>query len=75
MIPTDTIDKLAQCFASLSGLGAQLTEDEWKSPTDCPGWTVQDNLSHIVALEATMAGRQPTTHRAGPVGVMVGASK
>ena len=66
MIPTDTIDKLAQCFASLSSLGAQLTEDQWKSPTDCPGWTVQDNLSHIVAFESTMTGRQATTHRAGP---------
>jgi hypothetical protein len=50
MIPTDTIDKLAACFASLSDLGSQLNETEWKSPTDCPGWTVQDNLAHLVGM-------------------------
>lgn len=66
MIPTDTIDILALCFASLSSLGAELTEEQWKSPTDCPGWTVQDNLSHIVAFESTMAGRPATSHRAEP---------
>ena len=44
MIPHDTIDKLALCFASLSELGAQLTEAQWKLQSDCPGWTVQDNL-------------------------------
>ena len=48
MIPTDTIDKLALCFASLSSLGDQLTEDQWKSPTDCPGWTVRDNVAHMI---------------------------
>ncbi|MFM9036942.1 MAG: maleylpyruvate isomerase family mycothiol-dependent enzyme [Actinomycetota bacterium] len=64
MIPTDTIDKLAKCFASLSSLGAQLTEDQWKSPTDCPGWTVQDNLSHLVGIERILNGLPATPHKA-----------
>lgn len=64
MIPTDTIDKLAACFASLSELGAQLTESDWKTPTDCPGWTVQDNLSHLVGIERVLNGLPGTAHRA-----------
>lgn len=64
MIPTDTIDKLEECFRSLSDLGASLTEAEWKSPTDLPGWTVQDNLSHLVGIERMMEGLPGTAHRA-----------
>ena len=66
MIPTDTIDKLAACFASLSDLGSQLNETEWKSPTDCPGWTVQDNLAHLVGMERVLNGLPGTSHSAGP---------
>jgi len=67
MIPADTIDKLADCFASLSELGSQLTEAQWKLPTDCPGWSVQDNLSHIVAYENAESGGARTTHQAPKV--------
>ena len=64
MIPHDTIDKLALCFASLSELGAQLTEAQWKLQSDCPGWSVQDNLSHIVAYESAESGGSRTSHQA-----------
>lgn len=64
MIPTDTIDKLEICFRSLSELGAQLTESDWKAATDLPGWSVQDNLSHLVGIERIMHGLAGTTHRA-----------
>lgn len=67
MIPHDTIDALAACFATLSELGSHLSEDQWKSPTDLPGWTVQDNLSHLVAIERTLEGLPGTTHRAPSV--------
>lgn len=66
MIPTDTIDKLAECFEALSALGAQLTEADWKTATDCPGWTVQDNLSHLVGIERVLQGLPGTTHQSGP---------
>ena len=64
MIPHETINKLELCFNSLSELGAQLTESQWKLPTDCPGWSVQDNLSHIVAYENTESGGAHTSHQA-----------
>lgn len=64
MIPTDTIDKLEEIFTSLSRLGATLTESQWKTPTQLPGWTVQDNLSHMVGTERSMEGLPSTPHRA-----------
>ena len=68
MIPTATIDALAECFAALSALGASLTETQWKTATDLPGWTVQDNLSHLVAIERSLHGLARTEHRATELG-------
>jgi uncharacterized protein (TIGR03083 family) len=63
MIPTGTIDVLEQCWRSLSALGSSLTEAEWKTATDLPGWSVQDNLSHLVGIERMMQGFAATEHR------------
>ncbi len=64
MIPTETISVLEECFLALSTLGASLTEAEWKLPTDLPGWSVQDNLSHLIGIERMMHGHAGTEHRA-----------
>ena len=64
-IPTDTIDKLARIWASVSELGAGLTEEEWKAPTELPGWTVQDNLAHLIGTERMLEGLPATEHRSG----------
>lgn len=66
MIPTDTIDKLASVWSSLSELGAGLTDAEWHTATDCPGWDVQDNLAHLVGIERMLQSLPPTDHRAAP---------
>ena len=63
MIPTDTINTLAECFGSLSELGASFTEAEWKLHTDLPGWSVQDNVSHLIGIERMMEGFPATEHR------------
>lgn len=64
MIPTDTIDALAQCWQSISALGASLDEAAWKTSTDLPAWTVQDNLSHLIGIERMLEGLPRTEHRA-----------
>jgi uncharacterized protein (TIGR03083 family) len=69
-IPTDTIDKLAATWRATSELGATLTEAQWKTPTDLPGWTVQDNLSHLVAFERVLEGLPSTEHRAADLSVV-----
>lgn len=65
--PHDTVDKLAIEWAALADMGATLTEQQWKTPTECPGWTVQDNFSHIIGTERFLAGLGRTSHRAPEV--------
>ena len=45
-----------------------LSIDDWATPSRCPGWTVQDNLAHIIGTERMLRGEQapevefPTEH-------------
>ncbi|MEO8267141.1 MAG: maleylpyruvate isomerase family mycothiol-dependent enzyme [Ilumatobacteraceae bacterium] len=55
-IPVGSIDKLEATWRSLSELGSTLDERQWTSPTDLPGWTVQDNLAHLIGIERNMQG-------------------
>ena len=64
MIPVDTIDKLGAVFASLESFLPSLTEEQWKTPSQLPGWNVQDNLSHIIGTERALFGMPETEHRA-----------
>ena len=75
MIPTDTIDKLEAIWRSTSALGAELDERQWKLPTDLPGWTVQDNLAHMIGTERMLQGLppadalpEPGAHVKNPIG-------
>lgn len=64
MIPTDTINKLAETWLSISDFCAVLTETQWKTPTQLPNWTVQDNLSHLIAFESEFHGLPRHEHTA-----------
>lgn len=64
MIPTDTIDMLEATWASITDVCSSLTAAEWKAPTDLPGWSVQDNLAHLIGTERHLQGLPPTEHRA-----------
>ncbi len=56
-IPKDrTVAALGEVWASLEGLLAALSDEEWALPTPLPGWSVQDNVSHIVGTEAMLSG-------------------
>ena len=61
MIPNDTIDKLEAIWTSVSWLGADLDEREWKLPTDLAGWSVQDNLAHMIGTERKLQGLPAAT--------------
>ena len=56
-IPKDrTVAALGEVWASLSDLLGELSDEQWSLPTPLPGWSVQDNVSHIVGTEAMLAG-------------------
>ena len=62
-----TDDKtLVECmetvWQSIDSLCSDLTDDQWKTPTDCPGWSVQDQLSHMVGSEGSLLGRAKPDH-------------
>src|SRR5262249_51751219 len=51
------VDDLEDVWHSIAELGATLSESEWKTPSELPGWTVQDNVVHLSAVEAMSMGR------------------
>jgi len=41
--------------AAVRQLVTDLTPDQWATPTDLPGWSVQDTFAHLAHLEAVLA--------------------
>ena len=44
-------------FDSLLELGRDLTEEQWETTSELPGWSVKDNFSHIIGTELMLLGR------------------
>jgi len=53
----ELVDLLDEVWTSMEDCTSGLTEQQWRTETECPGWTVQDNLVHITALEAMSIGK------------------
>ena len=47
---------LDTCWTSIRELCADLTPTQWDTTTECPGWTVRDNVSHLIAIERKLLG-------------------
>ena len=62
MSDVELADNMALVWRSIASLCSSLTEAQWKTPTDCPGWSVQDQLSHLVGAEAGILGRPVPEH-------------
>ena len=58
-LPQDeVVSGLLAELRGLRGLVAPLTEDEWRAPTRCVGWTVFDVVAHVTGVMADItAGR------------------
>jgi len=57
-MPTDpVVDLLEQIWRSTAEACAGLSEADWDAPTDCEGWTVRDQLSHVIGTELTLEGQ------------------
>ena len=62
-----SVENLAIVWASVGQLCAELPDGQWDLPTGCPGWTVKDQLSHLVDYEARALGRPAPGHEPGPL--------
>lgn len=53
------LDLLEIEWKALAELCADLSEEEWNLVTDCPGWSVRDNVSHLIGTERQLLGESP----------------
>lgn len=64
---------LEKIWTEWSDWADHLTEADWMTPSRCPGWTVQDNLTHIIGTERMLQGHTapdvefPSAHLKNPV--------
>ena len=47
---------LGEEWEIIRSLGLALDSEEWEMPSECPGWTVRDVLSHLVGTERMLLG-------------------
>jgi uncharacterized protein (TIGR03083 family) len=50
------IDAFEQTASSMLALGGELGPADWDRPTECPGWSVKDQYSHILGIERYLLG-------------------
>ena len=62
MSDQEIVSKLERVWGSMAELCATFSEQEWKLATDCPKWSVQDHVAHIVGTESRLAGRPVPDH-------------
>ncbi|HUI02203.1 MAG TPA: maleylpyruvate isomerase family mycothiol-dependent enzyme [Acidimicrobiales bacterium] len=56
---------LAEEWGAIDALLRGLEASEWELPTECPGWTVRDVVSHLVGTERSLLG-DPEPERPSP---------
>jgi uncharacterized protein (TIGR03083 family) len=52
----EVIEGLRQTWSSLLDATRDLDDAQWALATDCPGWDVKDQLSHLIGIERTLLG-------------------
>ena len=58
----ETVANMERVWQAIIALGSTFTEQEWKAPTDCPGWTVQDQVAHMLGSESRLLGLPVPDH-------------
>jgi uncharacterized protein (TIGR03083 family) len=53
------IARFEEVWSDIVDLCADLTDDQWNLATDCPGWSVKDQVSHMIGTERMLLGEQP----------------
>ena len=57
------IDAFDHCVQSIIDLGMSCRDEDFDLPTECPGWTVKDQIAHVVGSEKSFAGLpRPDVH-------------
>ncbi len=62
VLPADLpalVDAFARTASAFLELAESCSPADFARPTECPGWTVQDLVSHVVGLESFLEGQAP----------------
>jgi uncharacterized protein (TIGR03083 family) len=62
-----SVENLAIVWDSVDRLCSDLEDSQWELPTGCPGWTVKDQISHLVDFEGRAIGQPAPQHEPGPL--------
>ena len=54
----DLVEAFAQTAQAVIALGHGCGEQDLAQTTDCPGWTVHDQIAHVVGVEAWLEGHK-----------------
>jgi uncharacterized protein (TIGR03083 family) len=52
-------EALRETWGGLAEACFELSSNEWALPTECPGWDVKDQLSHLIGIERSLMGEAP----------------
>jgi uncharacterized protein (TIGR03083 family) len=58
---------LAETWEGLADVCDELSPTEWGLPTECPGWDVKDQVSHLIGIERALMG-EAAPEWDGPLG-------
>ncbi len=53
------IGQLEAVWRDIADVCAGLSPEEWDAETECPGWTVHDNVAHVIGTERMLLGEHP----------------
>lgn len=56
------VTALGQTWGGLLDACSGLAPEQWGTPTELPGWSVKDNVSHVVGVERLLLGEPQPTH-------------
>jgi uncharacterized protein (TIGR03083 family) len=54
------IARFEEVWRDVVELCDDFTPAQWSLPTDCPGWTVRDHVSHMIGTERMLLGESPS---------------
>ena len=60
-------EALRETWEGLAEVCFELSATEWALPTECPGWDVKDQLSHLIGIERAIMG-EAAPEWDGPLG-------
>ncbi len=58
-------DQLAETWGALTELVDDCSPEDWQAPTACPGWTVADQVAHVVGTERLLLGEAAPERQLG----------